>query len=122
MTFTIKEINGRSDLLPHLKLGFHIRDSCDDIPVSLRASLLLVNGQPDKGFRAENFYRDKVLKTNGYNVGCDAVSRTVSSVIIGDAGSGVSMALLRSLGCFHIPLVRQSDLHLLVLNVILLCL
>ncbi|XP_026048824.1 extracellular calcium-sensing receptor-like [Astatotilapia calliptera] len=105
MTFTIKEINGRSDLLPHLKLGFHIHDSCDDIPVSLRASLLLVNGQPDKGFRAESFYRDKVLKTNGYNVGCDAVRQTVSSVIIGDAGSGVSMALLRSLGCFHIPLV-----------------
>lgn len=122
MTFTIKEINGRSDLLPHLKLGFHIHDSCDDIPVSLRASLLLVNGQPDKGFRAESFYRDKVLKTNGYNVGCDTVRQTVSSVIIGDAGSGVSMALLRSLGCFHIPLVRQSDLHLLVLNVILLCL
>ncbi|KAL3991804.1 olfactory receptor [Sarotherodon galilaeus] len=83
MTFTIKEINGRSDLLPHLKLGFHIHDSCDDIPVSLRASLLLVNGQPDRGFRAE--------------------------IIIGDAGSGVSMALLRSLGCFHIPLVRHNQ-------------
>uniref|UniRef100_A0A3B5LTK0 Olfactory receptor C family, x3 n=1 Tax=Xiphophorus couchianus TaxID=32473 RepID=A0A3B5LTK0_9TELE len=75
MTFAIKEINERTDLLPRLKLGFHIRDSCDDIPVSLKASLLLANGQ------------------------------TVSSVIIGDAGSGVSMALLRSLGSFHIPLV-----------------
>uniref|UniRef100_A0AAQ5XDI6 Olfactory receptor C family, x3 n=1 Tax=Amphiprion ocellaris TaxID=80972 RepID=A0AAQ5XDI6_AMPOC len=75
MTFAIKEINQRSDLLPQIKLGFHIRDSCDDIPVSLRAALLLVNGQ------------------------------TVSSVIIGDAASGVSMALLRSLGSFHIPLV-----------------
>uniref|UniRef100_A0A3B4YKF3 Olfactory receptor C family, x3 n=1 Tax=Seriola lalandi dorsalis TaxID=1841481 RepID=A0A3B4YKF3_SERLL len=75
MIFAIKEINQRSDLLPQLKLGFHIRDSCDNIPVSLRALLLLVNGQ------------------------------TVSPVIIGDAGSGVSMALLRSLGSFHIPLV-----------------
>ncbi|XP_039986001.1 extracellular calcium-sensing receptor-like [Xiphias gladius] len=85
MTFAIKEINQRSDLLPQLKLGFHIRDSCDDIPVSLRASLLLVNGQPETGSRAESVNRDKV--------------------IIGDAGSGVSMALLRSLGSFHIPLV-----------------
>uniref|UniRef100_A0A3B4YKN5 Olfactory receptor C family, x3 n=1 Tax=Seriola lalandi dorsalis TaxID=1841481 RepID=A0A3B4YKN5_SERLL len=50
MIFAIKEINQRSDLLPQLKLGFHIRDT-------------------------EN------------------------------AGSGVSMALLRSLGSFHIPLV-----------------
>ncbi|XP_028274657.1 extracellular calcium-sensing receptor-like [Parambassis ranga] len=97
MTFAIKEINRRSDLLPQLKLGFHIRDSCDDIPVSLRASLLLVNGQPEGGKGLEN--------TNGSNLGCGAVKRTVSSVIIGDAGSGVSMALLRSLGSFRVPLV-----------------
>ncbi|XP_041656756.1 extracellular calcium-sensing receptor-like [Cheilinus undulatus] len=89
MTFAIKEINKRNDLLPQLKLGLHIRDSCDDIPVSLRASLLLVNGQPERGSSAD----------------CSAVQRTVSSVIIGDAASGVSMALLRSLGSFHIPLV-----------------
>ncbi|XP_061576532.1 extracellular calcium-sensing receptor-like [Cololabis saira] len=85
MTFAIKEINQRSDLLPHLKLGFHIRDSCDDIAVSLKASFLLVNGQPERTLRA------KSLKTD--------------QIIIGDAASGVSMALLRSLGSFHIPLV-----------------
>uniref|UniRef100_A0A4W6C7N1 G-protein coupled receptors family 3 profile domain-containing protein n=1 Tax=Lates calcarifer TaxID=8187 RepID=A0A4W6C7N1_LATCA len=49
MTFAIKEINQRSDLLPQLKLGYHIRDSCDDIPVALRELLLLVNGQPERG-------------------------------------------------------------------------
>ncbi|XP_029963507.1 extracellular calcium-sensing receptor-like [Salarias fasciatus] len=90
MIFAIKEINRRSDFLPLLKLGFHIRDSCDDIPVSLRASMLLVNGQPQRGISAES---------------CAAVNRTVSPVIIGDAASGVSMALLRSLGSFQIPLV-----------------
>uniref|UniRef100_A0A3Q3BHQ5 Olfactory receptor C family, x1 n=1 Tax=Kryptolebias marmoratus TaxID=37003 RepID=A0A3Q3BHQ5_KRYMA len=79
MTFTIDEINHRSDLLPQLKLGFHIRDSCDDIAVSLRASFLLVNGKPVRSFRTE--------------------------MIIGDAGSGVSMGLLQSLGSFYIPLV-----------------
>ncbi|XP_029373000.1 extracellular calcium-sensing receptor-like [Echeneis naucrates] len=91
MTFAVKEINKRRDLLPQLKLGFHIRDSCDDIPVSLRASLLLVNGQPERDPRVKIEDKDK--------------GRTVSPVIIGDAGSGVSMALLRSLGSFHIPLV-----------------
>uniref|UniRef100_A0A672GCA9 Olfactory receptor C family, x3 n=1 Tax=Salarias fasciatus TaxID=181472 RepID=A0A672GCA9_SALFA len=54
MIFAIKEINRRSDFLPLLKLGFHIRDSCDDIPVSLRASMLLVNGQPQRGISAES--------------------------------------------------------------------
>ncbi|XP_071061267.1 extracellular calcium-sensing receptor-like [Pseudochaenichthys georgianus] len=105
MTFAIKEINHRSDLLPHLKLGFHIRDSCDDIPVSLSAALLLVNGQPDVGTRAESLNRDKGLESNShYNVNC-AAAQTVSPVIIGDAASGVSMALLKALGSFHIPLV-----------------
>ncbi|XP_028428881.1 extracellular calcium-sensing receptor-like [Perca flavescens] len=106
MTFAIKEINQRSDLLPQLKLGFHIRDSCDDIPVSLRASLLLVNGQPEIGTRAERVNTSKGQERNIIsNLGCSAVQSTVSPVIIGDAASGLSMALLRSLGSFHIPLV-----------------
>uniref|UniRef100_A0A3B4CM98 G-protein coupled receptors family 3 profile domain-containing protein n=1 Tax=Pygocentrus nattereri TaxID=42514 RepID=A0A3B4CM98_PYGNA len=49
MTFAVMEINQRQDLLPNLSLGYHIRDSCDDIPVSVKGSLLLVNGQPDTG-------------------------------------------------------------------------
>ncbi|XP_078102119.1 extracellular calcium-sensing receptor-like [Sander vitreus] len=105
MTFAINEINQRSDLLPQLKLGFHIRDSCDDIPVSLRASLLLVNGQPEIGPRADRVNGDKGQERNSSNLGCAAVRSIVSPVIIGDAASGVSMALLRSLGSFHIPLV-----------------
>uniref|UniRef100_A0A8C7YIN8 Olfactory receptor C family, x1 n=1 Tax=Oryzias sinensis TaxID=183150 RepID=A0A8C7YIN8_9TELE len=76
MTFAIKEINKRNDFLSNITLGFHIRDSCNDIPVSLKATLQLVNGQPESNLSTE-----------------------------GDAGSGVSMALLRSLGSFHIPLV-----------------
>ncbi|XP_076591339.1 extracellular calcium-sensing receptor-like [Chaetodon auriga] len=106
MTFAINEINQRSDLLPQLKLGFHIRDSCDDIPVSLGACLLLVNGQPERGSAVNIVKKSKGPQSNlGSNLGCSAVQRTVSPVIIGDAASGVSMALLRSLGSFHIPLV-----------------
>ncbi|XP_056467900.1 extracellular calcium-sensing receptor-like [Gadus chalcogrammus] len=115
MTFAIREINQRSDLLPALRLGFHIRDSCNDVPVSLKASLLLVNGQPGppairnvsleavgehsgKGDLISSGFRSPVL-------GCADVTRSPSPVIIGDASSGVSMALLRSLGPFQIPLV-----------------
>uniref|UniRef100_A0A671QKK1 G-protein coupled receptors family 3 profile domain-containing protein n=1 Tax=Sinocyclocheilus anshuiensis TaxID=1608454 RepID=A0A671QKK1_9TELE len=49
MIFAVREINQRQDLLPNLSLGYHIRDSGDDIPVSVKRSLLLVNGQPEKG-------------------------------------------------------------------------
>lgn len=120
MTFAIREINQRSDLLPGLKLGFHIRDSCDDVPVSLKGSLLLVNGLPDPGAIGNgSLEADRGLKGKGdlmrlgsrsRGLGCADVTRSVSPVIIGDASSGVSMALLRSLGPFHIPLVRLAVL------------
>lgn len=122
MTFAIKEINQRNDLLPHLKLGFHIRDSGDNIPASLKASLLLVNGQPERGPRAKSLDKDKGLEIDSdSNLGCGAVHKAVSPVIIGDAGSGVSMALLRNLGSFHIPLVRLSELLLIVRVCVLPC-
>ncbi|XP_038149387.1 extracellular calcium-sensing receptor-like [Cyprinodon tularosa] len=104
MAFTIREINERTDLLPQLKLGYHILDSCDEISVSLRASFLLVNGEPERGLKAERGRRI-ASKNEALHLGCSAVNRTLSSVIIGDAGSGVSMALLQSLGSFHIPVV-----------------
>lgn len=91
MTFAVAEINQRQDLLPNLSLGYHIRDSCDDIPVSIKNSLLLVNGQPEK---ARGF-------------GCANAIRHPSPVIVGDAASGISMAVMRTLGSFNIPLVRQ---------------
>ena len=117
MTFAIKEINHRSDLLPHLKLGFDILDSCNDISVSLRGALLLVNGQPERDSRVFREERDRQmnntdrdLRSTGLGLGCGAIRRTVSPVIIGDAASGVSMAVLRTLSSFQIPLVRLCDL------------
>uniref|UniRef100_A0A3Q1CQ61 Olfactory receptor C family, x3 n=1 Tax=Amphiprion ocellaris TaxID=80972 RepID=A0A3Q1CQ61_AMPOC len=71
MTFAIKEINQRSDLLPQIKLGFHIRDSCDDIPVSLRAALLLVNGQPETPFGCKIV---DVCKSVSYFASCSCLS------------------------------------------------
>ncbi|KAF7651620.1 hypothetical protein LDENG_00108200, partial [Lucifuga dentata] len=113
MTFAIKELNQRTDLLPRLKLGFHILDSSNDIPVSLRASFLLVNSQPARVSGAEIVKRDKGLETNkslpssefSSNLGCAATHRAVSPVIIGDAASGVSMVMQRSLNSFDIPMV-----------------
>ncbi|XP_064159384.1 extracellular calcium-sensing receptor-like [Anguilla rostrata] len=89
MSFAVWEINQRQDLLPFLKLGYHIRDSCDDIPASLRSSLILVNGQPE----------------HHTNYSCAGLRRPVSPVLIGDAASGVTMSLLRTLGSFQIPMV-----------------
>ncbi|CAL8373993.1 unnamed protein product [Gadus morhua 'NCC'] len=114
MTFAIREINQRRDLLPELRLGFHIRDSCNEVPVSLKASLLLVNGQPGPTAIRNGSLSVGELSGKGDLIslgsrspvlGCADVTRSPSRVIIGDASSGVSMALLRSLGPFQIPLV-----------------
>ncbi|KAL6479460.1 hypothetical protein MHYP_G00128930 [Metynnis hypsauchen] len=89
MTFAVKEINQRQDLLPNLSLGYHIRDSFDEIPLSIKGSLVLVNGQPETGRGAS----------------CTDVHRQPSPVIVGDAASGVSMAVLRTLTSFSVPVV-----------------
>ncbi|XP_048027259.1 extracellular calcium-sensing receptor [Megalobrama amblycephala] len=89
MIFAVREINQRQDLLPNLSLGYHIRDSGDDIAVSVKRSLLIVNGQPERG--------------SGQS--CEDTQKQPSPVIVGDAASGISMAVLRTLGSFKIPLV-----------------
>ncbi|TRY96336.1 hypothetical protein DNTS_021833, partial [Danionella cerebrum] len=89
MIFAVREINQRQDLLPNVSLGYHIRDSGDDISVSVKRSLLLVNGQPEKGSRET----------------CQDTQKQPSPVIVGDAASGISMAVLKTLASFQIPLV-----------------
>uniref|UniRef100_A0A3P9J631 Olfactory receptor C family, x3 n=1 Tax=Oryzias latipes TaxID=8090 RepID=A0A3P9J631_ORYLA len=73
MTFAIKEINKRNDFLSNITLGFHIRDSCDDIPVSLKATLQLVNGQPESNLSTEGVTRNSSMETTN-TLGCAAVS------------------------------------------------
>uniref|UniRef100_A0A3Q3GKD4 Extracellular calcium-sensing receptor-like n=1 Tax=Kryptolebias marmoratus TaxID=37003 RepID=A0A3Q3GKD4_KRYMA len=43
MVFAIEEINNKSDLLPGVKLGYQIMDSCDNIYNSLHALFSLIN-------------------------------------------------------------------------------
>uniref|UniRef100_A0A8C7YJ19 Olfactory receptor C family, x1 n=1 Tax=Oryzias sinensis TaxID=183150 RepID=A0A8C7YJ19_9TELE len=73
MTFAIKEINKRNDFLSNITLGFHIRDSCNDIPVSLKATLQLVNGQPESNLSTEGVTRNSSMETTN-TLGCAAVS------------------------------------------------
>ncbi|KAA0714828.1 Extracellular calcium-sensing receptor [Triplophysa tibetana] len=90
MIFAVNEINQRKDLLSNLSLGYHIKDSGDDIPISIIRSLLLVNGQPEKGREGQD---------------CKDTQKQPSPVIVGEASSGISMAVLRTLGSFKIPVV-----------------
>lgn len=44
MVFAVEEINHSTNLLPGIKLGYHIRDNCGLPQWALQAALLLVGG------------------------------------------------------------------------------
>ncbi|XP_051778587.1 extracellular calcium-sensing receptor-like [Erpetoichthys calabaricus] len=89
MIFAISEINNRQDLLPNITLGYTIMDSCDHIATSTKSALIQLNGQEGE---------------DG-SFSCFAAGRAAVNMIIGDAGSSRSVAVLRTIGPFHIPLV-----------------
>lgn len=51
MAFAVDEINRNSSLLPGLKLGYRIMDSCDHIHTSLQALFSLVSPSKHVGYR-----------------------------------------------------------------------
>ncbi|XP_047451133.1 extracellular calcium-sensing receptor-like isoform X2 [Mugil cephalus] len=88
MIFAIEEINNSSELLPGVTLGYRIFDSCPSIPLSIRASLNLMNR---------------------YESGAGSCSK-LSSVhaVIGETTSTSTIGIARTMGPFHIPVISHS--------------
>uniref|UniRef100_A0A8P4KEI7 Olfactory receptor C family, j1 n=1 Tax=Dicentrarchus labrax TaxID=13489 RepID=A0A8P4KEI7_DICLA len=88
MMFAIKEINNSSELLPGVTLGYRIFDSCPSIPLSIRASLNLMNR---------------------YESGEDSCNK-LSNVhaVIGETTSTSTIGIARTMGPFHIPVISHS--------------
>ncbi|CAJ1065291.1 extracellular calcium-sensing receptor [Xyrichtys novacula] len=89
MVFAVEEINHNASLLPGVKLGYRILDSCDHVHTSLRALFPLV-----KHF--EDMPED--------NMSPCLVDSPVPAVI-GLASSSPTRAVAQTLGPFNIPLV-----------------
>ncbi|XP_072551468.1 olfactory receptor CJ1 [Salminus brasiliensis] len=88
MMFAIEEINNSPHILPGFKLGYRIYGSCPSIPLSVRASLVLMNG-PEEG-------RENCIKQS-----------TVHAVI-GETTSTATIGIARTMGPFHIPVLSHS--------------
>ncbi|XP_070399944.1 extracellular calcium-sensing receptor-like [Nothobranchius furzeri] len=88
MMFVIEEINNSSELLPNVTLGYRIFDSCPNTPLSIKASLNLINA-----FRS----------TDGF---CDKLSSV--HVVIGETTSTSTIGIARTMGPFHIPVISHS--------------
>uniref|UniRef100_A0A8C6T6Q1 Olfactory receptor C family, j1 n=1 Tax=Neogobius melanostomus TaxID=47308 RepID=A0A8C6T6Q1_9GOBI len=89
MMFAIEEINNSTELLPDVTLGYRIFDSCPSIPLSVRASLNLMNRFESAGDQS-----------------CERLS-TVHAVI-GETTSTSTIGIARTMGPFHIPVISHS--------------
>ncbi|XP_075956624.1 extracellular calcium-sensing receptor-like [Anarhichas minor] len=88
MIFAIEEINNSSDLLPGVTLGYRIFDSCPSIPLSIRASLNLMN---------------RYVSGDG---SCSKLSNV--HAVIGETTSTSTIGIARTMGPFNIPVISHS--------------
>uniref|UniRef100_UPI0037E9BE36 extracellular calcium-sensing receptor-like n=1 Tax=Semicossyphus pulcher TaxID=241346 RepID=UPI0037E9BE36 len=94
MVFAMEEINNSTTLLPGVKLGYHIFDSCGRPPWALQAALSLVGG--DRTSCISNHPAERrVLSTGDHPV----------PLIIGGASSVTGQILSRLLGPLSAPLI-----------------
>uniref|UniRef100_A0A3B3V370 G-protein coupled receptors family 3 profile domain-containing protein n=1 Tax=Poecilia latipinna TaxID=48699 RepID=A0A3B3V370_9TELE len=90
MIFAIEEINNSTELLPGIKLGYKIYDSCASVSVATHVAFQLSNGE------------DPVIQT-GHN--CSNLGVVMG--VIGASSSTPSIGISRIFGPFNIPLVSH---------------
>uniref|UniRef100_A0A3P9HPP3 G-protein coupled receptors family 3 profile domain-containing protein n=1 Tax=Oryzias latipes TaxID=8090 RepID=A0A3P9HPP3_ORYLA len=91
MIFAIEEINNSTELLPGIRLGYQIHDSCAAVPMAVQAAFQLSNGG-DKVF-----YKDSNCSQSG-----------MMAAVVAESGSTPSISISRIIGPFNIPQVNTS--------------
>ncbi|XP_072895179.1 extracellular calcium-sensing receptor-like [Hemitrygon akajei] len=87
MIFAIEEINQNKNLLPGIKLGYHIHDDCSSSAIASKAAFALINGEEESIEYTE----------------CRGSSNVAA--IVGCGPSTNSIVTARTIGSFGIPLV-----------------
>ncbi|XP_027136392.1 extracellular calcium-sensing receptor-like [Larimichthys crocea] len=90
MVFAIEEINNSTELLPGIKLGYKIHDSCASVPMAVHVAFQLSNGLDPVFSRGDNCSHSGMVMA-----------------IVGESGSTPSISMSRLLGSFNIPLVSH---------------
>ncbi|XP_027136500.1 extracellular calcium-sensing receptor-like [Larimichthys crocea] len=90
MIFAIEEINNSTELLPGIKLGYQIHDSCASVPVAVHVAFQLSNGLDPVFYKGDNCSQSGMVMA-----------------IVGDSGSTRSISISRIIGSFNIPLVSH---------------
>ncbi|XP_008303661.1 olfactory receptor CU1 [Stegastes partitus] len=111
MVFAVEEINRNSSLLPGVKLGYRIMDSCDHVHTSLRALFSLVSHSNAATSGEVNtavphhleIALEEIRTTQSESSSC--LSDSPVPAVIGLASSSPTRAVAHTLGPFSIPLV-----------------
>nr|XP_020443807.1 extracellular calcium-sensing receptor-like [Monopterus albus] len=90
MVFAIEEINNSTKLLPDIRLGYQIHDSCGAVSMAVNVAFLLANG-PDPVF-----YTGNTCSKSG-----------MVMAIVGESGSTLSICISHIMGTFNIPQVSH---------------
>ncbi|XP_068613893.1 extracellular calcium-sensing receptor-like [Brachionichthys hirsutus] len=90
MIFAIKQINNSTKLLPGIKLGYEIHDSCTAAPVAVHVAFQLSNGLDPE-----------------FNTGDNCTQSGMVMGIVGESGSSPSISMSRVIGPFNIPQVSH---------------
>ncbi|XP_033832859.1 extracellular calcium-sensing receptor [Periophthalmus magnuspinnatus] len=106
MVFAVEEINRDLSLLPGVKLGYRLLDSCDQVHTSLQSVLSLVSQTDGETIQIEkvnqHLFGASVVDQSSRS-GCLAGSPV--SAVIGLASSSPTRAVAQTVGPFNIPLV-----------------
>ncbi len=90
MVFAIEEINNSTELLPGIKLGYQIHDSCTSVPVAVHVAFQLSNGLDPVFYTGDNCSQSGMVMA-----------------VVGESWSTASIAMSRIIGPFNIPQVNM---------------
>lgn len=96
MVFAIEEINNSPFILPGIRLGYRIYDSCGSVEIAVRAALSLVNGQDYPASNTSCSHPDTV------------------QVIIAETSSTPTIAISAAVGPLNIPVVGLCTIFCLI--------
>ncbi|EDV24999.1 Metabotropic glutamate receptor 3 [Trichoplax sp. H2] len=111
MIYAIQRINNREDLLPGIKLGFHIHDTCSRDTIALRESILMLtpNGRDSVGNFLDQ-YRNLPRCANDSQPEIDERFQRQQIIgLIGPGSSRESVLVSDLLNIFRIPQISYSS-------------
>ncbi|XP_034723366.1 extracellular calcium-sensing receptor-like [Etheostoma cragini] len=90
MIFAIEEINNSTELLPGIKLGYQIYDSCASVPATVHVAFQLSNSLDSVFYTGDNCSQSGMVMA-----------------VVGESASSPSISMSRIIGSFNIPQVSH---------------